>query len=352
MIEPRTATARGPGRVNLIGEHTDYNGGLALPFPIALGCTVQAAAIEGGDMVALARDLDEDDRFALHEVHRAEGWRAFVRGTVAELAAAGFEVHPAQLTMAGDVPRGRGLSSSAALEVALALALLALSGQADGADRVQLARLCSRVENDWVGARTGVLDQLAALVGEPGHALRIDFATLDLRPVPLRLRGWRLVVLDSGAARTLASADGYNARRAECERAAARLGVRRLSAADPAAAARLPDPLNRRVEHVLAENARVDATVAALRAGDVAAIGPILDASHASLRDLYDASVPAVEGARERLLAAGAAGARIMGGGFGGAVLGLFPPAAQPPADALAVEPGWPARVVGCPRQA
>jgi galactokinase len=346
LTKPRTATARGPGRVNLIGEHTDYNGGLALPFPVALGCTVRAEAIDGGEMVAVARDLGEDDRFALRDVRRAEGWRAFVRGTVAELAAAGFEVRPARLTLAGDVPRGRGLASSAALEVALALALLALAGQAEGADRVQLARLCSRVENDWVGARTGLLDQLAALVGEPGHALRIDFASLDLRPVPLRLRGWRLAVLDSGAAHTLASGDGYNVRRAECERAAAQLGVCRLSAADPAAAARLPDPLNRRVEHVLAENARVDATVAALRAGDVAAIGPLLDASHASLRDRYDASVPAVEAARERLLAAGAAGARMMGGGFGGAVLGLFPPGAQPPADALAVEPGLPARVV------
>jgi galactokinase len=346
LTEPRTATARGPGRVNLIGEHTDYNGGLALPFPVALGCTVRAEAIDGGEMVAVARDLGEDDRFALRDVRRAEGWRAFVRGTVAELAAAGFEVRPARLTLAGDVPRGRGLASSAALEVALALALLALAGQAEGADRVQLARLCSRVENDWVGARTGLLDQLAALVGEPGHALRIDFASLDLRPVPLRLRGWRLAVLDSGAAHTLASGDGYNVRRAECERAAAQLGVCRLSAADPAAAARLPDPLNRRVEHVLAENALVDATVAALRAGDVAAIGPLLDASHASLRDRYDASVPAVDAARERLLAAGAAGARMMGGGFGGAVLGLFPPGAQPPADALAVEPGLPARVV------
>jgi galactokinase len=346
LTEPRTATARGPGRVNLIGEHTDYNGGLALPFPVALGCTVRAEAIDGGEMVAVARDLGEDDRFALRDVRRAEGWRAFVRGTVAELAAAGFEVRPARLTLAGDVPRGRGLASSAALEVALALALLALAGQAEGADRVQLARLCSRVENDWVGARTGLLDQLAALVGEPGHALRIDFASLDLRPVPLRLRGWRLAVLDSGAAHTLASGDGYNVRRAECERAAAQLGVCRLSAADPAAAARLPDPLNRRVEHVLAENALVDATVAALRAGDVAAIGPLLDASHASLRDRYDASVPAVEAARERLLAAGAAGARMMGGGFGGAVLGLFPPGARPPADALAVEPGLPARVV------
>ena len=135
-------------------------------------------------------------------------------------------------------------------------------------------------------------------------------------------------------------------RRAECERAAAELGVRWLSEADPAAAARLPEPLNRRVEHVLTENARVDATVAALRAGDPAAVGPLLDASHASLRDLYDASVPAVEQARERLLEAGAAGARMMGGGFGGSVLALFAPGAHPPPEAVAVEPGLPARVL------
>ena len=203
MTEPREATARGPGRVNLIGEHTDYNGGLALPFPIAAGCTVHAEAIAGPDLVAVAEDLGEEDRFPLRAVQRADGWRAFVRGMVAELDAGGFELRPARLTISGDVPRGGGLSSSAALEVALALALLALTGQAEGADRVQLARLCSRVENDWVGAHTGLLDQLAALVGAPGHALRIDFATLALEPVPLRLDGWRLVVLDSGAAHTL-----------------------------------------------------------------------------------------------------------------------------------------------------
>ena len=135
-------------------------------------------------------------------------------------------------------------------------------------------------------------------------------------------------------------------RRAECERAAAELGVRWLSEADPAAAARLAEPLDRRAEHVLTEDARVDATVAALRADDLAAVGPLLDASHASLRDLYDASVPAVEQARERMLEAGAAGARMMGGGFGGSVLALFPPGVQPPPEAVAVEPGLPARVL------
>ena len=345
MTDGRAATARGPGRVNLIGEHTDYNGGLALPFPIAAGCTVRAEAIDGLDVVAVAEDLGEEDRFPLADVQPAEGWRAFVRGMVAELARAGFTVRPARVTISADVPRGGGLSSSAALEVALALAWLALSGEED-ADRVELARLCSRVENDWVGARTGLLDQLAALAGAPGHALRIDFATLALDLVPLQPDGWQLVVLDSGAPHTLSAKDGYNVRRAECERAAAELGVRWLSEADPAAAARLAEPLDRRAEHVLTEDARVDATVAALRADDLAAVGPLLDASHASLRDLYDASVPAVEQARERMLEAGAAGARMMGGGFGGSVLALFPPGVQPPPEAVAVEPGLPARVL------
>jgi len=340
------ATARGPARVNLIGEHTDYNGGLALPFPIDVGVTVRAEAISGDEVVAVATDLGEEDRFALRDVPAAEGWRAFVRGTVAELRAAGFAVRPARLEIAGNAPRGGGLSSSAALEVALALALLALSGEADAVDRVALAKLCSRVENAWVGAQTGLLDQLAALVGRPGCALRIDFATLDLRPIPLELRGHRLVVLDSGATHDLSAGEGYNERRAECERAAAELGVRWLAEADPAATARLPDPLDRRAEHVLTEDARVDETIAALEVGDLAAVGALLDASHASLRDLYDASVPEVEATRERLLEARALGARMMGGGFGGGVLALFPPTAEPPAEAVQVEPGLPARLL------
>jgi galactokinase len=340
------ATARGPGRANLIGEHTDYNGGLALPFPIAYGVTVTAEAIDRDEIVAVAADLGEEDRFAAAAVERVPGWQAFVRGTVAELSSAGFEVRPARLRIEGDVPRGGGLSSSAALEVALALALLALSDQDEQADRVELAKLCSRVENDWVGAQTGLLDQLAALVGEPGHALRIDFATLAVEPIPLPLERWRLVVLDSGAAHDLSAGEGYNERRAECERAAADLGVRWLAQADPAAAARLPDPLDRRAEHVLGEDARVDETVAALRSGDIDAVGALLNASHASLRDLYDASVVEVEETRDRLLAAGAAGARMMGGGFGGGVLALFPPGTEPPTGAIDVRPGPPARVV------
>jgi galactokinase len=335
-------TAFGPGRVNLIGEHTDYNGGLALPFAIDRGVTVEAEPLAGGEIRAEARDLGESDAFDAAAPGRAEGWRAFVRGTVAELRAAGVDVPGARLAFAGDVPQGSGLSSSAALEAALCLALLALAG-ADEPDRVELARLCSRVENNWVGAETGLLDQLAALCGEPGHALRIDFATTELERVPLELGGWQLVTLDSGAQHSHA-AGGYNERRAECRAAAEKLGVEHLSAADPAAAERLPDTLRRRARHVLSENARVDAMVAALRAGDLPAAGRLLDESHASLRDDYEASVPEVEATVALLANAGAAGARMVGGGFGGSVLALLEPGADAPDGSVAVAPGPPAR--------
>src|SRR6185503_1875629 len=170
--------------------------------------------------------------------------RAFVRGTVAELTAAGIELAPARLTIDGDVPQGSGLSSSAALEAALCLALLGVAG-APEPDRVELAKLCSRVENDWVGAETGLLDQLASLLGAEGEALRIDFATLAIERIPLDLQGWQLVTVDSGATHSIA-ASGYNERRAECEAAARELGVEHLSAADPDAVERLGDPGRRR----------------------------------------------------------------------------------------------------------
>jgi galactokinase len=338
----RVIAAFGPGRVNLIGEHTDYNGGLALPFAIDRGVTVEAEPLAGGEIRAEARDLGESDAFDAAAPGRAGGWRAFVRGTVAELRAAGVEVGGAQLAFRGDVPQGSGLSSSAALETALCLALLAVAGAREP-DRVELAKLCSRVENDWVGAETGLLDQLAALCSEPGHALRIDFATLALEHVPLDLRGWQLVTLESGAEHSHA-AGGYNERRAECRAACDALGIEHLSAADPAAAEGLPKPLRRRVRHVLSENARVDAMVAALRAGDLAAAGALLDASHASLRDDYEASVPEVEATVAHLKDAGAAGARMVGGGFGGSVLALFAPRVGAPPGSVAVAPGEPAR--------
>ncbi len=343
------SAAFAPGRVNLIGEHTDYNQGLALPFAIADGITVSAHAEPEGTpgeqrVSAFARDLDERDEFALVDPQPAAGWRAFVRGTVAELSRAGFPLVGASLEISGALPPGAGLSSSAALEVALCLALADLGSQhapeaAKDVDRTELAQLCARVENDWVGAHTGLLDQLASLYGAPDAALCIDFRTLAVEQVPLRLGAWRLVVLDSGERHVHASS-GYNERRAECARACELLGVESLRDASGAAVEGLPQPLRRRVEHVLGENERVREAVVALRADDLAAIGGLLNASHASLRDRYEVSTPAVEAAVESLGQAGAVGARVIGGGFGGSVLGLFAPGGEPPTAAREVRPG------------
>jgi galactokinase len=340
-----TVAAFGPGRVNLIGEHTDYNDGLCLPFAIAQGVTVHASALDGGRVAAFAEDLDEDDAFEAAAPPRdTGGWRAFVRGTVGELRAAGHTVDGVRLRFAGDLARGSGLSSSAALSTALALALIALAGEDEG-DRRALARLCSRVENDWVGAETGLLDQLAALFGREGQALRLDCRDLSIELVPLDLHGWTLAVAPSGHEHVHAGS-GYNERRAECRAACEALGIASLRDAPADAPDRLPAPLDRRVRHVLTENARVDAAVDALRAGDLPALGALLDASHASLRDDYEVSVDAVERTVLRLKAAGAAGARIVGGGFGGSVLALFPPDAAVPEDATVVEAAGSARVV------
>jgi galactokinase len=343
-----------PGRVNLIGEHTDYNNGLALAFAIAEGITVRARATGQRRIRTRALDLGERDELLLADLPRlapatspslpsppnvppGDGWRAFVRGIAAELLRAGVAIPGTDLEIHGEVPRNAGLSSSAALEVSLCLALLGLAGAE--LDRRELARLCSRVENEWLGARTGLLDQLASLYGEADTALRIDFADLDIQPVPLALvDGWRLVTLDSGDPRTLA-ASGYNERRAECARACELLGVESLRDAQAGSLERLAPVLARRAGHVLGENARVLATVAALHNGALEELGILLDASHASLRDLYECSTPAVEVAVRALKEAGALGARLVGGGFGGHVLGLFPPGAVPPAQARAVRP-------------
>jgi galactokinase len=326
-----------PGRVNLLGEHTDYNDGLCLPFAIELGVTVEVADPQDAQVTVAAAELGETDAFDPAKPPPAEGWRAFARGVVAELRRTG-PVAPATLRVTSTLPQGAGLSSSAALAVALALALLAHSGRPEG-DRRELARLCCRVEHEWVGARTGLLDPLASLFAEDGAAIRIDMRDLAIEPVPLRLGDWRLVTLDSGA-RHAHSGSGYNERRAECTRACELLGVASLRDADRAGVAELPAPLGRRVNHVLEENERVDAAVAALRADDLPAVGRLLDAGHASLRDLYEISVPEVERTVGALEAAGAAGARMVGGGFGGSVLALFPPGAEPPDAAVAVAPG------------
>ena len=329
-----TVRAFGPGRVNLIGEHTDYNAGLAMPFAIELGVTVEATPADRWTVDAV--DLGERDEFARPEP--APGWRAFARGMVAELGVA----RPAHLEVSGALPRGSGLSSSAALEAALALALLAIDGREPG-DLKELAKVCSRVENEWVGAQTGLLDQFASLLSRAGHVLRIDFESLDVEPHPLDLGDWSLVTVDSGATHTHAGS-GYNERRAESRAACAAMGVDSLREATDLSA--LDGVLLRRARHVVTENERVDATARALDAHDLQAVAALLDASHASLRDDYEASVPEVEDTVMRLKAAGAAGARMVGGGFGGSVLALFPPGVGLPGDAVAVAPGAPARLL------
>jgi galactokinase len=336
-------TAFAPGRVNLIGEHTDYNQGLALPFAIADGVTVRGAALADRRVEAVAVDLDERDSFSLEEVQPADGWRAFVRGAAAELARFGVSLSGASLEVSGTVPRGAGLSSSAAMEVAVVLALLAVA-EAPEPDRLELARLCSRVENEWVGAQTGLLDQIASLFGEADQALLVDFRSLAVRPVGLSLGDAKLIVLDSGEEHTHAGS-GYNERRAECAEAASRLGLDSLRDASLEMASELPAPLSWRVRHVVSENERVSEAVAALERGDLGEVGRLLDASHASLRDCYEVSTDAVEEAVTRCRQAGALGARIMGGGFGGSVLALLPEGASAPRGAVEVRPAPGARV-------
>jgi galactokinase len=345
-----------PGRVNLIGEHTDYNEGLSLPFAIERGITVTATPLDGDARIeAHALDLSEEHDFTLGDEgdpsNAPAGWSRFVRGAVSELRRAGIELRSCRLVVSGDLPAEAGLSSSAALSISLCLALCAVAGT-DPPERVTLARLCSRIESEWCGAQTGLLDQLASLCGEEAHAVRIDMVGPKLRRVPLELREHVLATVDSGAPRSLGDS-GYNERREECRAACRRLGVESLRELQPpsgqvenAAVAGLPDPLDRRVRHILSENARVDAAVRALEAGDLSKLGRLLDASHLSLRDDYEVSVPEVERAVDECKRAGALGARIIGGGFGGSVLAMFAPGTQLPARAIRVAPGPPARLL------
>jgi galactokinase len=342
-----SVVAFAPGRVNLIGEHTDYNDGLALPFAIGEGVYVRATPRADQTVLATARgNQTVAFEIAAVDTHRAGDWRDFVRGTIGELSAAGFQLRGAELEISGDLPEGAGLSSSAALEVALCLALLAASELAIPDDRTSLARLCSRVENEWVGAGTGLLDQLASLYGETDHALRIDFRSLTVAPVPLHMHEWTLATVPSGEGHSLADPEsGYAERRRECEDARKLLGLASLRDAQPQQLARLPAPLDRRVRHVLEENDRVQETIAALEREDLARVGALLDASHASLRDLYASSTDAVERTVRALKRSGAVGARMIGGGFGGHVLALFAPGTRPPAGARTVSPAAGARL-------
>jgi len=339
------ATAFAPGRVNLIGEHTDYNAGLALPFAIGQGVTVRARRNGGRQWIAYAQDLRETDAFD-SPVQAATGWRAFPRGVVATLRERGYDLAPCEMWITGTVPQGSGLSSSAALEVSLSMALLALAGVNESTvDRMKLAGWCSTVENEWVGARAGLLDQLAVLFGTANHALKIDFQTLEIATVKCDLEGWRLVTLDSGSSHSNATS-GYNQRREECEAACRELGIPSLREATLDQLSSLRSPLRQRAQHVFDENKRVLGAVAALRDRNWPHVALLLTQSHTSLRDLYECSNEAIEQTVRYMLDCGAEGARLIGGGFGGHVLGLFPPSAQPPQAAISVRPEGGARLM------
>ncbi len=256
----------------------------------------------------------------------------------------GYDCHPrasrSRATSRGDRayrPRPRSSSS-------LCLALIELAG-ATPPGTVELARLGQRIEHDWVGARTGLLDQLASLSGATGKAVLIDFRSLELEPLPLELGEHALVTLSSGEPHANA-ASGYNLRREECIEAAHRMGVESLRDALIQDLHMLPDVLARRARHVISENGRVLGAVTALRRHDFTKLGQLLDHSHASLRDDFEVSTPAIEQTVEKFKAAGALGARVVGGGFGGNVLALMPPGTVAPAGATVVSPGPGAHVL------
>jgi galactokinase len=315
-----------PGRVNVIGEHTDYNDGFVLP--VALPHTTRAAVGRRTDgRVALA-SLQGDGavvELALADLApgRPDGWAGYPAGVVdglRDLLPGGVSV-----LVDTDVPVGAGLSSSAALTCSVALALSDLvAPHLTRADLVEIAR---RSENDFVGAPTGILDQSASLLCEAGHALFLDTRSRTTEQVPLDLAaaGLELLVVDTGTSHTHADG-GYGDRRRECEEAAARLGVPALrDIPDVAALAALDDDvLRRRARHIVTENARVLEIVRVLRgAADPRSIGPVLSEGHASLRDDFEISTPELDACVDAALAAGAHGARMVGGGFGGSAVVL-----------------------------
>lgn len=320
-----------PGRVNLIGEHTDYNDGFVMPF--ALPHQAVAAVSRRTDGVLRLHSADVEGGITeLRLDGLAPGgdhdWTAYPAGVVWALREAGHEVTGADVHLASTVPTGAGLSSSAALEVVIALALNDLYDL--GLKGWRLARLCQRAENVYVGAPTGIMDQTASACCEAGHALFLDTRDLSQRQIPFDLaaEGLRLLVVDTQVKHAHSGGE-YGKRRAGCEKGAALLGVDALRDIPydglDAALARLGDeadvvPL---VRHVVTENERVERTVALLRAGDPRAIGPVLTEGHASLRDDFRISCPELDLVVDTALAGGALGARMTGGGFGGSAIVL-----------------------------
>jgi galactokinase len=321
-----------PGRANIIGEHTDYNGGFVLPFAVDRAVAVALARTPGRGFALESLDFSDELTGDLPASQAPlpirRDWAGYVAGILNELAVGGHALEGFRGVVAGEVPIGSGLSSSAAFEVAVVSALdLAFGLGLPPWDKV---RLCQATENHWFGVRSGLMDQFASVFGQPGAALFLDNTTLAWRAIPLQVPDLEWLVLDSGVPRTLA-ASGYNTRRGECERAVGLLNqvrhpIRLLSEIRPdqlgAALGLLPDVESRRARHVVEENARVLAAVGALVVGDACWLGSLLDESHRSLRDAYEVSLPELDFLAETARALeGVVGVRLMGAGFGGSMI-------------------------------
>ena len=328
LFGQRPRVFRAPGRVNLIGEHTDYNEGFVMPAAIELGCWVAIAGREDRRLVVRSENLQETVELDPSAQRRGH-WSDYVQGVAVLLEQRGLRLRGANLLIQSEVPIGSGLSSSAALEVATGLALLGNSGLE--LERMELARLCQRAENEFVGARCGIMDQFTACFGEAGHALLLDCRSLQYRALPLPA-GAALVICDSGVRHDLAAGE-YNARRAQCEAgvgvlARERPQVRALRDATMEDLehnrAQLGDVVYRRCRHVVTENARVQQAAGALERGDLRDFGRLMGESHRSLRDDYEVSCAELDLLVE--LAGqldGVYGARMTGGGFGGCTINL-----------------------------
>lgn len=316
-----------PGRVNLIGEHTDYNAGFALPIALPQRTVVSFDPDSSGVLSVSSSLGDGPARIGVDTVPGdVTGWAAYVAGVVWALSDAGIAVPGGRMTITSEVEIGSGLSSSAALECAVLGALLTAVG--DDVDPVEQAYIARQAENEYVGAPTGLLDQLASLFGAPGQALLIDFRDVTVQPVPFdpEAAGVALLLIDSRARHAHAGGQ-YAARRASCERAAADLGVPWLrEAPDVSALQAVRDPVDaRRARHVLTENRRVLDCVAALESADFTTVGALWTASHASMRDDFEITTGHLDLIAETAEKAGAFGARMTGGGFGGCVIALVP---------------------------
>jgi len=336
---PPDGVWRAPGRVNLIGEHTDYNDGFVLPVAIDRSVVVAAGRRDDDGLRCWStreRPGAEPPEAPVRRPGdigpgRSTGWTAYVEGVAWALRERGTVVPGLDVVVHGDLPVGAGLSSSAALEAAAALAFVELGGS-NGIDRTTLAGVGQEAENEVVGMPCGIMDQTAVLLGRAGHALFLDTRTLasELVPFDPAALGLTLLVIDTRVKHALVGSP-YAERRQACERAAAALGLRALrdaTLADLEAAAgdgRLDEVTFRRARHVVTENQRVLDVVAALRAGDLGPLGPALAGSHRSLRDDYEVSCPELDAAVRAATAAGAVAARMTGGGFGGSALALVP---------------------------